>query len=758
MNSHVTPTVGEQILTPDIEAAKRFLAELLGPNAPVTVRLIWQKSQAVQGENTYTFTNPTKDDWAAISFLNVIGYSVFFFVNELDGTGGTSDSNVVRIRSNFVDLDNISTAEESAHRIVAEMKPSLMVQSSPGKYHAYFRFPHHQDAAHFRLTQQKLAARYGGDRSICNPARLMRLPGFLHQKGQPILVQWGAVQGGQDTTPETLAQALQDVQVAEGVNGARQPLGTLQQAPTREWLQTALDSIDPNDLGRDEWSRVYWAVMQAGWTLYSREELWQMLEAWCARYTRQWASGEGSGNDPNDNRGVWINGEHNGTSTGLPTILRAASADVRPKLEAELRRFDPYAAFAGMQFPVTVSGRTTLDFLDISTGSTAGKKISSEVYRIIKDNKLSIGFDTFKNKISVRDQLPWEKNPTRKYPRDWTDTDEDFLQAYMQQMPGMATITMNHVLSGLRMYVDRNKFNPVVDYLNGLQWDGVPRLDELFTRYFNAENVEFARLTGPKFLIGMVARAINPGCQRDEMPIFEGDQGAKKSTALNILAGDEYFSDGLPNLHDKDAMQHLQGLWLIEIGELSALRKSEVEEVKRFITTRIDKFRPSYGRNIVERPRTIVFAGTTNNENYLKDPTGARRFWPITCGRIDSDGLRRDRDQLFAEAVTRYRAGERWWLDGEAETALARDETDSRLERDDWHDDIMAFVTRWEMMGGGPVTIRLIMEQALRLQGVSLSNAGITGRISRILRAENYRKIRGVRDHTGHRTPVYIRK
>lgn len=196
----------------------------------------------------------------------------------------------------------------------------------------------------------------------------------------------------------------------------------------------------------------------------------------------------------------------------------------------------------------------------------------------------------------------------------------------MLPCPGMVRIAEGQVQDAFVMYAEKNRFNSVVYYLNSLKWDKLPRLNELFTHYYAADNSEFARLTEPKFLIGMVARAMNPGCKRDEMPIFEGEQGVKKSTSLNILAGDEYFSDGLPNLHDKDTLQHLQGMWLIEIGKLSALRKSEIEEVKRSITTRIDKFRPTYGRNTVERPRTLVFAGTTNSDTYLKDPTGARRL------------------------------------------------------------------------------------------------------------------------------------
>lgn len=759
MTSHTqSPVSGEQ---PNIAIAKQFLAFLLGPNAPVTIRLIWQKAQQFKPANcqdTHTFHNPTDADWWNISFLNIQGYSVFFVVNELDGTGGTSDANIIRIRSNFADLDNTSTATQSAEQIILELRPAIAVQSSPGKYHLYCRFPHHADHAQFRLTQQKLAARYDGDRSITNPARIMRLPGFMHQKGQPHLVTWWPVAGGQDTTHDALAVALRDVQVhAETANGTRQPLGSLVQAPSREWLQAVLDAIDPNDLGRDEWSRVYWAAMQAGWSTCQPDDLKAMLAAWCARYVRQWASGTGAGNDTNDNEGLWVNAVRHGTSTGLPTLLKAVNDHDRPTLEAELRRFDPQAAFGSHSFAAPVQVPGDMDFLDHSTTfNTMGKPVSSEVYRIAKDVMLPIGWNDFKNKLSVLAQLPWEKKAAQSYPRDWQDSDDEFFRAYLQSQPGMARIAMDHVRGGISMYADRNRFNPVTGYLNGLQWDGLPRLDRLFTHYFKAENDEFARLTGPKFLIGMVARAMQPGCKRDEMPIFEGEQGVKKSTALSILAGDEYFSDGLPNIHDKDAMQHLQGMWLIEIGELSALRKSEVEDVKRFIASKIDKFRPAFGRNVVESRRSSVFSATTNADTYLKDPTGNRRFWPIRCGNIDLDALRRDRDQLFAEAVTRYRAGERWWLDGADELALATAETDARQELDPWHEQVARYANGLAMIGL-PVTLEQVMQICLGMNEPNTQNSGVTRRISAILSIEGFRRKRGNPDHSGQRSWFYAK-
>jgi predicted P-loop ATPase len=192
-------------------------------------------------------------------------------------------------------------------------------------------------------------------------------------------------------------------------------------------------------------------------------------------------------------------------------------------------------------------------------------------------------------------------------------------------------------------------------------------------------------------MMSAVARIMHHGAKADHMLIVEGPQGAKKSTALKLLAGGEWFTDELAEIGSKDAAQQMRGIWIIEIAELDAISRAEVSRIKAFLTRTTDRYRPPYERYIVTVPRQCIFAGSVNPETYLRDETGNRRFWPVRCGSIDLDALTRDRDQIWAEAVTRYREGAIWWLDDLQLVASAKAEQDQRYQTDAWD----ARIDRW---------------------------------------------------------------
>lgn len=232
----------------------------------------------------------------------------------------------------------------------------------------------------------------------------------------------------------------------------------------------------------------------------------------------------------------------------------------------------------------------------------------------------------------------------------------------------------------------RNQFDPLTTYLQGLKWDERPRLDDWLTAYLGTPSTHYSRTVGRKSMVGAVARALSPGCKNDTMPVLEGEQGTGKSTALRYLFGDRFFIDHLPDFHSKDSFQQLQGAWCVEVAELSALTKADVKDVKQFLSRLVDKFRPPFGRLPIQVPRRSVFWGTVNPEEggYLRDPTGARRFWPIETKAIDTDAILRDRDQLWAEAVAAFIAGEKWHLDDDSDIADAKAEQAKRREVHPW--------------------------------------------------------------------------
>ena len=264
-----------------------------------------------------------------------------------------------------------------------------------------------------------------------------------------------------------------------------------------------------------------------------------------------------------------------------------------------------------------------------------------------------LAYDEFAARAITRKPPPWSDQTAER----WTDYHDARACEWFQEHEIAAPAGV--VGRGIQTVAREHPFHPVRDYLNALNWDGTPRLDTWLTTYLGVEDSQYVRAIGSRFLISAVARVFSPGCQVDHMLILEGPQGIQKSSALQALAG-SWFTDRISTLGCKDSSMEVAGVWLIEMSELDALTKATNSAIKSFVTRRHDRFRPPYGRHVVDQPRQCVFAGSINpTGGYLKDPTGARRFWPVACGVIDLKALARDRDQLWAEALVRFRDGAR---------------------------------------------------------------------------------------------------
>jgi putative DNA primase/helicase len=333
------------------------------------------------------------------------------------------------------------------------------------------------------------------------------------------------------------------------------------------------------------------------------------------------------------------------------------------------------------------------------------------VQRIIEIARMGIYWDTFSQRIMC------DAN-------EWSDAMTANFTTILQERYGISELRPYITFEGITSYAFGHHRNPVQEWLNGLKYSGRPVLQDLLTVGFGARPGAYTDAVGRCFLVGMVARVMRPGCKVDQMPIFEGDQGVGKSTALGILGG-PYFAEIHESITSKDFYLSITGKMLCEISELSAFTTTEINRIKGVISNPSDRYRAPYGTMSADHPRSCVFAGTTNRDDWNTDETGARRFWPVRCGEINRGWLEDNREQLFAEAMSRYNSGEQWWDVPETEANTQRA---ARMEVDPWQYKIQGYCD-----ANQKVSIGYIIENVLSLEP-SQTPPGTARRIGKILR------------------------
>ncbi len=271
--------------------------------------------------------------------------------------------------------------------------------------------------------------------------------------------------------------------------------------------------------------------------------------------------------------------------------------------------------------------------------------------------------------------------------------DEDTIQITRWLQRHGCHVSTKVAAEAVQVVARQRSFHPVRDYLNALAWDEKARLDTWLADYMGAENNDWARTIGPKWMISAVARIFQPGEKVDHTLLLKGPQGAQKSRALrSLVPKDLWFTDHISDLGNKDSRIELRGKWIIELAELDRVRKSEQQRVDAFLTAQKDSYRPPYGRYTIDVPRQCVFAATVNDETPLTNEYGGRRWWPVNCGHIDFVALEANRDQLWAEAIARYKKDEKWWLETEEQNKLAAAAQDDCYEPGVWDDPILSWI------------------------------------------------------------------
>lgn len=350
---------------------------------------------------------------------------------------------------------------------------------------------------------------------------------------------------------------------------------------------------------------------------------------------------------------------------------------------------------------------------------------TANIVRVLQgDRNLSrkIWFDEFLGRIMT----VWGSRD----PREWAEIDDINLQIYLQESLGMPKLGKQTVSDAVNATAYADTRNECKAYITGVKWDGVERLPTFLIECFGAKDSEYIRCASSNFWLSMVARVLRPGCKVDEMIVLEGAQGAGKSAALAEIGG-RWFTEATQSPTEKDFYLNLAGKMIIEIGEMDAFNRSEVTKVKQVITCKTDRYRAPYERRAMDHPRMCVFAGTTNRDDWNKDETGARRFHPVMCGKIDHKLIVEQRDQLFAEAAHKLANGATWWEMPQAETLA---EQESRRD----HDTLEEQLRDW-LKTRGEISVKEIMSDMME-EPISRQDSALQKRVAKALRAIGWTK------------------
>lgn len=369
-----------------------------------------------------------------------------------------------------------------------------------------------------------------------------------------------------------------------------------------------------------------------------------------------------------------------------------------------------------------------------------GGTIENPIHHLIR-------FNAFINKIEFTRRAPWhgEFDVDRQY---WRDSDAVMLKAYLQQNQAFSVGTPV-IEEAVSVIAHRRAYHPVREYLNSLRWDGAPRLDNMLRDYAGAQDNEYVREVSKNVILAAVARVFNPGCQHDTVVILEGAQGSGKTNFVRTLGGEWGAEMTIAN-NTKDNIHKMLGKWIIELPEMEFTRHADVKAIRAFLSTSIDTDRLSYERHAQSIPRQSVFIGTMNPEEngYLRDTTGNRRYLPITTSEINVPGLAAVRDQIFAEAVTRFKNGEKHYTDDVELIKRNCAEQKNRLFVDAWEDVIAIGLKQSDELY---FTNTEIAERILFLPKARIDQA-ILFRITGVMKKLGYTKIK--KYHSGYKTII----
>ena len=617
-------------------------------------------------------------------------------------------SDVERACWQFVDCDN---GEASAKLLELPFSPNFIVTTGTRptqRLHGYYMLEAPEtDMAAYTARQAALAAAVGGD-NVKDAPRIMRLAGTVSHPSKdkaargyvPELVTISDVDpipyAAEELDP-FLAQfkATAEPQLLAATNMS---IALPTEAPK---VPTTVEQLLQQSRGVGQWHN---SMRDATWRLVQRGFGEQLIAEICGPYCTHGAS------DPE-----------------LQNLIRSAM-DKCIGAPGQQPASDSVIANWGAGLETYENGRPR-------------SHVANIIWALENCPELAGAFqwNEMTSDIEIMSDLPWTNKRG-----SMLDHDQVELQAYLNAFGFNPTV--QRVQDALGVVARRRGFHPIKEYFDQLVWDGISRLQSGLLDALQVAHTDFSRAVAMRFMIAAVARIMQPGAKVDTMLVLEGRQGAGKSTAASILAeidGRSYFLETLEAIDQgKAAREQLVGKMIVEVQEMDAIKGKERTKLKAWISTRTDNFRSAYARVPEDRGRTCVFIGTTNDDQWLTDPSGGRRFWPLRVeGQIDTDWLRQNVDQIWAEAFVRFAEGEQWYLT-KSEEAFARVEQEDRRKQDGWEDAVIDFIARHKLTRVG---MKYLYDELSVAANVTQKNAYTEARIADVFQAlpGDWKKMKG---------------
>ena len=590
-----------------------------------------------------------EDLWSWLDALNQGGAGVFVTVNAVVPGAARTAANVSRVRALFADFDPPETAAAPDRY---PLPPVWQVESSPGKRHVYWSVDG-VDLEAFKPLQDRIIRALGSDPNPKDLPRVMRVPGFYHMKdpAAPSMVRLIDADARVPYAVAEIERAFPPTEpkpraTARAPEAARVQVGE----PVVDDLRSALASLRADD--RDLWVRMGMALKSMG---DPGRALWLEWSQTSAKYdpTDAAQTWESFKPEQTDYRSVFKAAQDGGWVNAAKTRARSKKRERREQATAEA--VDAEAKTERRRAPLG-------DWRDdLITKFKEGADITlCRVHNIalILDNadefKGRIRFNEFSSQLNL----------------DGADIDEVApigIKTILERKWINEKVPTTDVLEAMSIVGKRHSFHPIIEYLDPLEWDGYERIERFFVDFCGCPDDPYHRAAAVSLFVSSIARVLNPGCKVDTMVILESIQGMGKTRLWQALYR-EWAAEVTSSLNDKDFFSGLRGVWCADFGELDQFSKSDTTRIKQILTQTFDHYRPHYGRKHQRFPRQCVFVGGTNQDSWQIDPTGARRFLPIRVQRpIDVETVTVLRDQLWAEALFRFKRGETWWSIPDAE-------------------------------------------------------------------------------------------